>query len=224
MRWSEQYERLPAFGTEHAIATSHPTASAIGHAVLASGGNAVDAALAAHAALCVVEPGMTGVGGDCFALYYSAAGNEVIGLNGSGYAPAAQTSDVEPTALHPSSAIVVTVPGAVDAWCRLADDYGTRPLEELFAPAIRLAEEGAPVHSRVAWNWQNEPPRLANDPVARKVFLRARATAQRAPCTAAAVAHFDGNRTGGAAGILRRVDRRGHRAHFAGSRRRTQVG
>jgi gamma-glutamyltranspeptidase/glutathione hydrolase len=172
MRWSNQYERLPVFGTEHAIATSHPTATAVGHAVLAGGGNAVDAVLAAHAVLCVVEPGMTGVGGDCFAIYYDASRRKVVAVNGSGYAPAALPDDVAPEALHPSSAVAVTIPGAVHAWHRLANDYGTRPLDELFAPAIRLAEEGAPVHARVAWDWANEAPRLALDPIAREVLLR----------------------------------------------------
>jgi gamma-glutamyltranspeptidase/glutathione hydrolase len=172
MRFSPQYERLPVYGTEHAIATSHPTASAVGHAVLQAGGNAVDAALAAHAVLCVCEPGMTGVGGDCFVLYFDAARRQVIALNGSGYAPIGQGSGVPASELQPESGIAVTIPGAVDAWCRLAHDYGSRPLEELFAPAIRLAREGAPVHARVAWDWANEAERLARDPVARRVFLK----------------------------------------------------
>lgn len=171
MRFSQQYERLPVYGSSHAIATSHPAASMAGLSVLTSGGNAVDAALAAHAVLCVCEPGMTGVGGDCFVLYYDAARRTVVGLNGSGPAPAGQHSPIDATELHAESGVAVMVPGAVAAWCQLSDDYGSRSLEELFRPAIRLAREGAPVHARVAWDWAAEADRLARDPVAREVLL-----------------------------------------------------
>ena len=171
MRWSSQYERLAVYGTEYAIATSHPTASAVGLQVLANGGNAVDAALAAHAVLCVVEPGMTGVGGDCFALYYDARSRKIVGINGSGYAPAERPATLTPAMFGPTSPHAVTIPGAVDAWCRLSAAYGTRPLDELFAPAMRLAEDGTPLHRRVAWDWANEAPRLATNAVAAQVFL-----------------------------------------------------
>src|SRR3990172_5103025 len=160
MRWSPQYERLPVYGTEHAIATSHPTASAVGLQVLATGGNAVDAALAAHAVLCVVEPGMTGVGGDCFALYYDARSRKIVGINGSGYAPAERPATLTPAMFGPTSPHAVTIPGAVDAWCRLSAAYGTRPLDELFAPAMRLAGDGTPLHPRGARGSGGEgPPR-----------------------------------------------------------------
>lgn len=171
MRWSSQYERLPVFGTRHAIATSHPAATAIGHAVLQSGGNAVDAALAASAALCVVEPGMTGIGGDCFALYYDARRARVIGINGSGWAPSALPGHLALTDADSCSAQAVTLPGAVDAWCRLSEDHGSRPLDELFAPAIRLASEGYPVHARVAWDWGQEAARLATHAATAQALL-----------------------------------------------------
>src|SRR5688572_24238465 len=169
MRWSLQYERLPVYGTEYAIATSHPAASSAGFSVLAQGGNAVDAALAAHAVLCVVEPGMTGLGGDCFALLHHATTGRTTALNGSGYAPAKLPPMISAADFGSTSPHVVTIPGAVDAWCRLSQDYGTRSLDELFAPAIAMAEEGYPVHQRVAWDWANEAPRLATNPAAARL-------------------------------------------------------
>jgi gamma-glutamyltranspeptidase/glutathione hydrolase len=177
LRFSTQYERLPVYGREHAIATSHPTATQIGAAVLAAGGNAVDAALAAHAVLAVAEPGMTGVGGDCFVLYYDARRGKLVSLSGSGPTPAGQRADIAPDALTATSGVAVTIPGAVDAWCMLHAEYGTKDLDELFAPAIRLARDGYVVHARVAFDWASEAGRLASDPVARDVFL----TGGRAP-------------------------------------------
>lgn len=171
MRASMQWERLPVYGSRHAIATSHPTATAIGHAVLASGGNAIDAALAAHAALCVVEPGMTGVGGDCFAIHYDAKTEAVTAINGSGWSPAGLRADLTAAELQPESPHAVMIPGAVDAWCSLAAQHGSRPLSDLFAPAVELAEGGSPVHARVAWDWAEEVGRLSANAAAANVFL-----------------------------------------------------
>jgi len=166
--------RGPTLAGQAAIATSHPLATAAGLEILASGGNAVDAALAAVAVQCVVEPHMTGIGGDCFVLYAPASG-EVLALNGSGRAPAAASvarlrelgvSTIERTSPH-----AVTVPGAVAAWTKLHRDHGSLPLERLFARAIAYAEEGYPVTARVALDWAAEAPLLARDAGAKAVYL-----------------------------------------------------
>ena len=125
-------------------ATSHPLAAGVAIDTLRAGGNAVDAAIAAAVLLGICEPQMTGLGGDCFALVKPAGSEEILGLNGSGRAPAGL--DVE--ALRAGGALAmpthtpdaVTVPGAVDAWCRLAADHGTLGLDRLLLPAITAAE------------------------------------------------------------------------------------
>jgi len=155
-------------------ASAHPQATLAAVDVLRAGGNAVDAAVAACALLCVIEPHATGVGGDCFVLL-SKAGAPPIGLNGSGRAPAAATpewyreqgiTEIEVTTPH-----AATVPGAIDAWCRLVADHGTRSMAELLAPAIRAAEEGYIVAPRVAHDWQQQTPKLERDPGTRRIFL-----------------------------------------------------
>ena len=154
-------------------ATSHPLATLTAIEVLKAGGNAMDAAIAAVALQGVVEPAMTGIGGDCFCLY-AKGGGVPMALNGSGRAPAAATSDwfaergisPEPTSPH-----AVTVPGSVDAWVRLNQDHGSKPLEELLRPAIRAAEEGNRVTPRVAADALTNRARVEVDPDARAVFL-----------------------------------------------------
>ena len=119
--------------------------------------NAVDAAVTAVAVLCVVEPHMTGIGGDCFCLYAPAGTGKVIGLNGSGRAPRAASIDWfeshQIRAIDNTSAHAVSVPGAIDAWETLLNAHGTKGLDELLQPAIRMAAEGWPVHSKVSRDW-----------------------------------------------------------------------
>jgi gamma-glutamyltranspeptidase/glutathione hydrolase len=166
--------RAPTLAQEAVIATSHPLSTAVGVEILGAGGNAVDAAIAAVAVQCVVDPLMTGIGGDCFALY-APAGGEVIALNGSGRAPAAASvekllslgvSEITQTSPHS-----VTVPGAVAAWVKLHGDYGTMPLDRLFARAIAYAEDGYPVTPRVADDWARNAALVAGDAGAAQVFL-----------------------------------------------------
>ena len=119
MRDYQQPGRSPVYAENAVIATSHPLASEVGLSVLKSGGNAVDAAIAAVATLCVVEPGMTGIGGDCFALYHKTGSDRPIAMNGSGKAPKAASVEalrergvetIEVTSPH-----AVTVPGPMKA-------------------------------------------------------------------------------------------------------------
>ncbi|WP_398469569.1 gamma-glutamyltransferase [Tardiphaga sp.] len=142
---------------EHGMAaTSHPLATLAAVEMLKSGGNAIDAALAAVAVQCVADPAMTGIGGDCFVLY-SPKGGAPIALNGSGRTPAKIDSekyansgqrDIPETCVE-----TVTVPGAIDAWCTLSKDHGTKPLAEVFAAAIDAAENGFIITPRVAMDW-----------------------------------------------------------------------
>ncbi|MGH6945346.1 MAG: gamma-glutamyltransferase [Geminicoccaceae bacterium] len=164
-----------AIYAEHGIAaTAHPQATLAAIDVLRAGGNAVDAAIAACALLSVVEPHSTGIGGDCFVLFSPRAGKP-IGLNGSGRAPAAATLDwyrergIDEIKVETPHA--ATVPGAVDAWCRLAADHGTMPIVDLLRPAIRAAEDGYVVQPRVAHDWAALAPKLALDPNTRRIFL-----------------------------------------------------
>ena len=169
--------RPSTFAGKAMIATSHPLSTAAGLEVLEQGGNAVDAAIAAVAVQCVVDPLMTGLGGDCFALY-APAGGEVRALNGSGRAPAAATVAALKAAglgdeIPQTSPHAITVPGAVSAWCRLHADHGSIPLGRLFARAIGYAADGFPVTPRVAQDWAATAAHIGADPHAAAVFLPA---------------------------------------------------
>lgn len=168
--------RSCVYGETHMVATSHPVASLTAYDILEHGGNAVDAALAANAVLCVAEPHMTGLGGDCFVLY-APKGKDVLALNGSGRAPtgvdAAYLRAEGITKIVDNSPYAVTVPGTVDAWCRLHADHGSLPMDQLLAPAITLAEEGCLIAPRVAHDWQTHFEKLSNSPSCRRTFLNA---------------------------------------------------
>lgn len=151
--------RSPVYGRRGMVATSQPLAVAAGLEVLAAGGNAADAAVATAAALNVTEPTSTGIGGDCFALYYEAATGGVTALNGSGRAPAALTlerlrREGFARELPPFHAHTVTVPGACAGWCDLVARHGRLDMGRVLAPAIRLAEEGFPVAPITAHFWE----------------------------------------------------------------------
>jgi len=167
--------RSPAYAGNAMCATSHPLATEAAISVLRGGGNAVDAAVTAAAVLAVVEPQMTGIGGDCFAIV-ARKDKAPTGINGSGRAPAAATAQwyhvhgIE--VIDPESVHAVTVPGAVDAWDRLLADEGTIGLDEALAPAIRLADEGFFLAPRVAHDWRLSAEALARDPGARAIYLK----------------------------------------------------
>jgi gamma-glutamyltranspeptidase/glutathione hydrolase len=166
--------RSPVYAAQAAVATSHPMSTLVALEVLRSGGNAIDAGIAAVAVQCVVDPLMTGIGGDCFALYAPKGHSTPIALNGSGRAPAA--ADVawyreNKIAITQYSPHAVMVPGAIGAWAQLVSDYGTRSLGEVLQPAIRLAEEGFIVQSRVAWDWNRNAHIAAADPDSARFYL-----------------------------------------------------
>ena len=175
MRNLELPGRSPVHGTNGMAATSHPLATLAAVNVLQDGGNAMDAAVAACAVQCVVEPQSTGIGGDCFVLYAPLGGAEVIGFNGSGPAPAAAEAawyrDQGIAEIEQHSPHAVTVPGAIDAWSQLLHDHGTRDLGDLLQPAIGYARDGYAMHSRVHLDWIVAQELLEQDETAARIFL-----------------------------------------------------
>ena len=155
--------RSLAIGDRGLAATSHPLATQAALDTLKAGGNAVDAAIAAIALQGVVDPHMTGIGGDCFALY-APAGQAPIAIDGSGRAPAAAALgwflERDMTAIADDSVHAVTVPGAISAWCRLSADHGRLPLDDVLAPAIRAAEDGFVVTPRAGLDWARYADRI----------------------------------------------------------------
>ena len=157
------------------VASESPLASQAGAAILARGGNAVDAAIAAHAVMTVVAPMWNGIGGDLFAIVYDAKSGKYYGLNASGWAPAAQSVD----RLHkmglremPAHGIEpVTVPGAVDGWQKLLDRFGKKKLNEVLAPAIQIAQDGYPVTEWIAEHFASSVDLLRGNENAAKTFL-----------------------------------------------------
>jgi gamma-glutamyltranspeptidase / glutathione hydrolase len=200
--------RSPVIAANGMCATSHPLAAQVAIRMLQDGGNAVDAAIAAAVLLGIAEPQMTGIGGDCFVLLKPPGQDRVLALNGSGRAPAGLDADAlrarRMTAIGTETVESVTVPGAIDAFCRLSADWGRAGLAASLAPAIRYADEGIPVAPRVARDWADDAARLNAD--ARRHYLSdGRAFTQgqmfRAP---------------GQAEVLRRIAARGRDAFYAG--------
>jgi gamma-glutamyltranspeptidase/glutathione hydrolase len=178
---SFDFLRMPLLGTRGMVATSQPLAVAAGLRMLDAGGNATDAAVATAAALAVTEPCGTGIGGDCFALFYDAKTGAVSGLNGSGRAPAALTLErvaregfqEELPALH---AHTVTVPGTCGGWADALQRHGSLPLAAVLEPAIELAERGFPVAPITAQIWEvGAKLQLANSPGGRELLIDGRA-------------------------------------------------
>ncbi len=147
------------------VCTSVPAATEVGIDILKRGGSAVDAAIAANATLGLMEPVSNGIGGDLFAIVYSAKENKLYGINGSGRSPAGLSYDqmkAELAKLHretipPTGMLPISVPGTVDAWAELHKRFGKLKLSDDLAPAIRYAEEGFPVTELIAYYWAFGP-------------------------------------------------------------------
>ena len=167
--------RSPVYSRGGMAATSHPLATLTAIEVLKSGGNAVDAAIAASILLCVAEPQATGIGGDCFVLYAPVHTGKVIALNGSGKSPAGADLDwyLQQGMKHISlqSPHSVTIPGAVSAWWKLHSEHGQTPWDKLFEPAIQLAHEGYTVYPRVAFDWAQLTKKLSATENAARMLL-----------------------------------------------------
>ena len=157
------------------VATSYTLASQAGAQILARGGSAMDAAIAANAALGVTEPMMNGVGGDLFLLYWDAKTGKLYGLNASGWAPRGLSIDYlkqKGTMQMPQAGIdSVTVPGAVDGWAKAHARFGRLPWKDLFTPAIYFAEHGYPVPELIHDFWEGEAQALKQTPEAERLFL-----------------------------------------------------
>jgi gamma-glutamyltranspeptidase/glutathione hydrolase len=167
--------RSVVMGRNGMIATSQPLASAAGLKVLQDGGNAIDAAVTAAAVLAVVEPSMTGIGGDLFAIVYDAKTKTLHALNASGRSAYAATPEAYAkrglTRMPGSGVLSVTVPGVVEGWSQLLSTYGTLPMAKAVAPAIEYARNGYAVSEIISGQWKASEKKLAADPVTAATFL-----------------------------------------------------
>lgn len=157
----------------HAMAaTSQPLATQIALDIMKQGGNAIDAAIAANAALGLMEPTGNGIGGDLYAIVWSAKDKKLFGLNGSGRSPKgmtlaqmqAEVKKLGRTDIPPYGMLPISVPGAVDGWFSLHGKFGKLPMDKILAPAISYAEQGFPVSELIAYYWNASVPRLSPQP------------------------------------------------------------
>ena len=174
-RPSTMAHRSTVYAPHGMIATSQPLATAAGLAVLERGGNAFDAAVTAAAVLNVVEPMMTGIGGDMFALVWVAKEHRLVALNASGRAGSLMTREALLARGHrsiPEETVEdVTVPGALSGWDALLSRYGTITLAQALQPAIGYADEGFPVTPIIARDWADQTAKLLKDEGARATYL-----------------------------------------------------
>ncbi|MHA7681326.1 gamma-glutamyltransferase [Cupriavidus sp. PET2-C1] len=178
--WTNPYPsvRIPLFA-RNVVSTSHPLAAQAGLRMLLKGGNAVDAAIAAAAAITIVEPVSCGLGSDAFAILWD--GKEMHGLNASGVAPAAWSpeyfkskygTDANGIAKRPVRGWdAVTVPGVIAGWAALHERFGKLPFAELMEPAIEIAERGYAVPPVVAHKWAAAVPELKDQPGYAEAFM-----------------------------------------------------
>ena len=167
--------RSNVMGRGGMVATSQPLAAQAGLEVLQAGGNAVDAAVAVAATLCVVEPGSTGIGGDAFALIWPAAEGKLFGLNASGPAPGRLTAELLRDRGHQTmpefGPLSITVPGALRGWLLALERFGTMGLDTLLRRPIAYAEEGFPVSEIIARSWKKAQALLLANDDSRRVWL-----------------------------------------------------
>ena len=172
--WIRQ-TRSVVMGQNGIVVTSQPLAAEAGLRILLQGGNAVDAAVAVASTLNVVEPMMTGAGGDLFAIVYLAKTGELLGLNASGRAPNGATLDAYRakgfTTMPQTGIFSVTVPGTVDGWDQLLKRAGTMTFREVLRPAVEYAEDGFPVSEVIQWNWDTSVGKLKADPDSARTWL-----------------------------------------------------
>ncbi len=188
--------RSTVYAPRVAAATSQPLATAAALEVMQQGGNAIDGAVAAAAVLNVVEPHMTGMGGDAFSIVWWAETGELFGIDASGRSGSGMTADALRARgyerMPSSGAEAVTVPGAVSGWSALVERFGKLELAEVLAPAIRIAREGFPVTPVIARQWGGASEKLAGDEGARAIYL---VDGERAPRAGEWVANPDLGRT-----------------------------
>jgi len=200
--------RSAVYACNGMCATSHPLAAKVAVQMLEAGGNAVDAAIAAAVLLGICEPQSTGIGGDCFILLKPAGREDIVALNGSGRAPAALSAQKLRDAGHKTipldSPDTVTIPGAIDAFCRLSKDWGKIGLRASLAPAIHYAETGVPVAPRASFDWAGNAERLQG--AARKFYLN-----HGSPLTPGQIF-----RAPGQAEVLRRISTDGRDGFYEG--------
>ncbi len=174
--------RAPVLGRNGAAATAQPLATRIAIDTLRAGGSAVDAAIAANAALGLMEPVGNGIGGDLFALVWDPASGELHGLNASGRSPRGRSLEdlraklAGRDAIPPFGSLPVTVPGTVDGWFELHERFGRLPMAELLAPAVRYAREGYPVTQLIAHYWERNFERFEEHAADIEELDNARAT------------------------------------------------
>jgi len=199
--------RSPVLATNGMCATSHPLAARAALSILESGGNAMDAAIAGAVLLGMCEPHMTGIGGDCFALW-SRPGDAPRAYNGSGRAPAAASAeslrDRGLKTVPLDSPEAVTIPGAIEAFCTLSETEGKIGLDRILAPAIHYADAGVPVAARVAHDWPDAGKALQGHGITH--FTKGGAPFEQG----------DIFRAPGQAEALRRIARDGARAFYEG--------
>jgi gamma-glutamyltranspeptidase/glutathione hydrolase len=165
----------PTIVAQHGmVAAGHPLAAEAGMRILKAGGNAIDAAIATWAVQGEVEPGMTGLGADMFVLYYNAKTREVKFINGTGYAPQLATIDFYKSkgGIPDEGPLSIAVPGAVGGAAYAVKAFGTKPLAEVLAPAIEIADGGFPVSEALASTIESSKTKLAKFPPSTKLYFK----------------------------------------------------